>query len=125
MMYAKYYLGVFDVFDVLGVFDVFDVLGVFDFLGDGLGCDIDASILLFCLKANLALANNIAEIRGAILKPPVDLTGFFFAAFAIGIFYYNYNKLIFIYNKYLNTIYTAIIVVIKFKNINNIMKGIK
>ena len=120
MMYAKYYLGVFDVFDFLG-----------DGLGEGLGDDIDASILLFCLKANLALANNIADIRGAILKPPVDLTGFFFAAFAafaafaIGIFYYNYNKLIFIYNKYLNTIYTAIIVVIKFKNINNIMKGIK
>ncbi len=87
MMYAKYYLG------TLG--DILDDLG--DDLED-LGDDLDVSIFLFWLRDNLTLANNIADIRGARLKPPLVFEGCFFtgffAGFAIGIFYYNYNKLI-------------------------------
>ena len=87
IMYVKYYLG------ILG-----DDLGDLGVLGDDLGDFLvfdafNASIFLFWLN-NLALANNIADIRGAILKPPLVLEGGFFTGLAIGIFYYNYNKLI-------------------------------
>ena len=57
---------------------------------------------------SLMLANITDEINGDIFVPPVIL-----------------QLVILYYNKYLNTIYIAIIVVIKFINISNNINGIK